>query len=272
MAFRRKHLGNLSRPCVDSFPVKCDALAEGALSTRRESHGRRPQAERVEKAREVTGHFHTRHCDCGCWLRSSTQGSTQGRIGMLTSGSQTSHLTALAIVASVFWPGTGSAQSPLGTLTGVVTDAAGTPLAGAFVQMNNAERRLHFMVITQAQGKYSINRLPAGKYVVQAIGGERQSDPSAAVDVTADRSASVNLSLTGARAPGLLPAWPGRQPGERGAEAETAPGAGPRLADGEGKAIIEAKCMYCHDAQRIVRSRGTQARWREVLRSMTLYA
>src|SRR5262249_59789211 len=61
-------------------------------------------------------------------------------------------------------------------------------------------------------------------------------------------------------------------PGERGAEAETAAGAGPHLADGEGKAVIEAKCMSCHDAQRIVRSRGTQARWREGVHSMQLYA
>src|SRR5262245_10339047 len=180
------------------------------------------------------------------------------------------YLAALALAASVFWPGAASAQDA-GTLTGVVTDAAGTPLEGAFVQMKNAERRLNFMVITQAQGKYSNNRLPDGKYVVQAIGGEQQSAPSAPVEVAAGKSASVNLSLTVARAPALLPAWPGRQPGERGEEAEAAAGAGPRLAEGEGKAIVEAKCTACHDAQRIVRSRGNQARWQQVVSAMQLY-
>jgi streptogramin lyase/cytochrome c5 len=182
------------------------------------------------------------------------------------------HFTALALVVSVAWSDAGSAQDAVGTLTGVITDAAGAPLAGAFVQMRNAERRLNFMVITQEQGKYTNSRLPPGKYVVQAIGGEHQSAPSAAVDVAGGKSASVDFSLTVARAPALPGAWPGRQPGERGAEAEAATGAGPRLADGDGKAIVEAKCTACHDAQRVVRSRGNQARWQQVVQSMNLYA
>ena len=83
---------------------------------------------------------------------------------------------ALALAATVC--SVASAQDAVGTLTGVITDAAGAPVAGAFVQMKNAERRLNFMVITQEQGKFTNARLPAGKYVVQAIGGERQSAPS----------------------------------------------------------------------------------------------
>jgi len=164
---------------------------------------------------------------------------------MLKSRTLKPFLIALALAASVIWPGSGSALDAVGTLTGAVTDAAGAPLAGAFVQMKNAERRLNFMVITQEQGKYTNDRLPAGKYVVQAIGGEHQSAPSAAVDVAAGNSASVDLSLTVARAPALPGASPGRQPGERGAEAEAAAGAGPRLPDGEGKAIVEAKSTTC---------------------------
>src|SRR5215470_10843417 len=179
-------------------------------------------------------------------------------------------LAALALAATVC--SAASAQD-VGTLTGVITDAAGAPVAGAFVQMKNAERRLNFMVITQEQGKYANNRLPAGKYVVQAIGGERQSAPSSVVEVAAGGSSAVDLALTVERAAPLPPAWPGRSPGERGAEAAAATGGdGPRLAEGDGKAIIEAKCMACHDAARIVRSRGNEARWQQVLRTMTLYA
>ena len=191
---------------------------------------------------------------------------------MLKIGTLKSAFTALAFVASVFWSSAGSAQDAVGSLMGVVTDAAGAPLAGAFVQMKNAERRLNFMVITQEQGKYTNDRLPVGKYIVQAIGGEKQSAPSAAVDVASSKPASVNLSLTVPRAPALPPAWPGREPGERGAEAEAGSGGGPVLADGQGKAVVEAKCQSCHDTQRIVRSRGDQARWQQVLRSMNLYA
>jgi streptogramin lyase len=187
-----------------------------------------------------------------------------GRSSMLKAS-----LAALALAAAVC--STASAQE-VGTLTGVITDTAGAPVAGAFVQMKNAERRLNFMVITQEQGKFTNARLPAGKYVVQAIGGERQSAPSSAVDVAAGKSSSVDLALTVERAAPLPPAWPGRTPGVRGAEAEAAGGGGARLAEGDGKAIIEAKCMTCHDAQRIVRSRGNEARWQQVVRTMTAYA
>jgi streptogramin lyase/cytochrome c5 len=179
--------------------------------------------------------------------------------------------SALACLACVLWASAGFAQDH-GTLTGVVTDAAGAPVAGAFVQMRNAERRLDFMVITHEQGKYTIKRLPPGQYVVQAIDGERQSAPSAPVEVKTGQSSSVNLALTVQRAPALPPAWPGRPPGQRGAEAAAAQGAGPHLPDGEGKAIVQARCQSCHDAERIVRSRGNEARWHEVLQRMQLYA
>jgi streptogramin lyase len=180
---------------------------------------------------------------------------------------------ALALAAAVSCPDAASAQVAAGTLTGVITDTAGGAVAGAFVQMRNAERRLNFMVIAQEQGKYSIDRLPPGKYVVQAIGGEYQSVPSSPVEVAVGKPSSADLTLTLTRAPALPPAWPGRTPGERGAEADAAVGgAGARLAEGEGKAIIEAKCMTCHDAQRIVRSRGNEARWQQVLRTMISYA
>jgi streptogramin lyase len=181
------------------------------------------------------------------------------------------HLTALALLASVFWSGAGFAQE-VGTLAGVIKDAAGQPVAGAFVEMKNAERRLSFMVISHDEGKYTINRLPPGKYVVQAVGGEQQSAASAPVEVAAGKSASVDLALTNARAPALLPAWPGRPPGERGEEAAAATGAGPQLPDGPGKAIIEAKCNFCHDSVRIVRSRGAPARWQQVIDTMKSYA
>lgn len=93
------------------------------------------------------------------------------------------YLAVLALLTTVSYAGLASAQTAVGTLTGVITDAAGKPLAGAFVEMKNAERRLNFMVITQEQGQYAIDRLPPGKYVVQAIGGEHQSTPSNPVEV-----------------------------------------------------------------------------------------
>ena len=47
-----------------------------------------------------------------------------------------------------------------GSVQGVVTSSAGQPLSGAFVKLKNEERRLTFMVISQAQGRYTARNLP----------------------------------------------------------------------------------------------------------------
>jgi hypothetical protein len=135
---------------------------------------------------------------------------------------QKSCLAALALLATVSWSALSSAQDSVGTLNGVITDAAGAPVAGAFVQMKNAERRLNFMVITQEQGKYSqATGFPRGKYVVQAIGGEHQSAASNRSRSRWQAIARRSVAHGGART-ALPPAWPGRTPGERGAEAAAA--------------------------------------------------
>jgi virginiamycin B lyase len=181
-------------------------------------------------------------------------------------------VSTLALIA-LLYPQLIQAQDRAGMLQGIVKDAAGAPVSGAFVKMKNAERRLTFMVITQAQGRYSVNSLPTGKYVVQGIGGEYQSEPSVPVDVALDGPATVNLSLTITRAPQLAGAWPGRLPGEQGGEAEAAPeGTRPLLPEGEGRQIVEAKCVACHDAQRTVRARASRARWEEIILNMRTYA
>ena len=180
-------------------------------------------------------------------------------------------IIVLAVIAVVY-PCLAQAQDRSGTLQGVVKDSSGAPVAGAFVKMKNGERRLTFMVVTQAQGHYAVNSLPAGKYVVQGIGGDFQSEPSAPVEVAANHPATVDLSLTVARAAQLPPAWPGRRPGQRGGEAEGGEGATPTLPEGEGKHIVEAKCVTCHDATRIVRARADRERWGEIIQNMRLYA
>jgi streptogramin lyase/cytochrome c5 len=191
---------------------------------------------------------------------------------VLKSGKSKLTVSALALGASVAWSGASLAQDAAGTLTGVIKDAAGKPVEGAFVQMKNAERRLNFMVITHEGGKYVNNRLPAGQYVVQAIGGEQQSAPSTPIAVAEGKSASLDLALTVQRAPALPPAWPGREPGVRGEEADAAAAGAPVLPDGDGKAIIQAKCMFCHDTQRIVRQHNDPARWQQLLSTMQSYA
>ena len=45
------------------------------------------------------------------------------------------------------------------TVEGLVQDASGKPVAGAFVKLKNSDRHLEFMVISQAQGRYTASAL-----------------------------------------------------------------------------------------------------------------
>jgi virginiamycin B lyase len=157
-------------------------------------------------------------------------------------------------------------------LQGVVKDAKGAPVTGAFVKIKNSERRLTIMVVSQPQGRFSISALPSGKYIAQAIGGEFQSELSAPVEVSGDKPTVIDLALTKARAPQLAGAWPGRLPGEQvgeGGEGGAPQGA---LPEGEGKSIIGAKCISCHDAQRITRVQANRERWQTIVQNMRVYA
>src|SRR5437867_6653534 len=156
-----------------------------------------------------------------------------------------------------------------GVLQGVVKDNAGAPVAGAFVKMKNAERRLTFMVISQPQGRYTAN-VPPGSYVVQGVGGEYQSALSTQKDVSSGRSTTVDVALTDKRAPHLPNAWPGRPPGQGGGEAAaTAP---LKLPDGNGKQLVTGKCSMCHDAARIANARYDRAHWLDIIDDMQAYA
>src|SRR5262245_15011290 len=178
-------------------------------------------------------------------------------------------IVALSVLVAMVSVSSVRGADNLGTLQGVVKDAAGAPVAGAFVKMKNAEYRLTFMVISQAQGRYSAN-VPPGKYVVQGVGGEYQSALSTQKDVSAGRPTTVDVALTDKRAPRLPNAWPGRPPGQGGGEAAaTAP---LKLPDGNGKQLVTGKCSVCHDAARIANARYDRAHWLEIIDDMQDYA
>ena len=173
-------------------------------------------------------------------------------------------LAALAGARSMF-----AQQTLQGSLQGVVKNSSGTPLSGAFVKLKNDERRLTFMVITQAQGRYTVKNLPPGKYVAQGIGNGFQSEWSAAADVVAGQPATVNLSLTVTQAPMLPAAWPGRQPGQAtgGRAAEPIP-----LPEGPGKTIIETNCVGCHrNPDQVASHRVDRAQWKETISNMRMF-
>ncbi|MGH9786028.1 MAG: carboxypeptidase regulatory-like domain-containing protein, partial [Terriglobia bacterium] len=150
-----------------------------------------------------------------------------------------------------------------GAVQGVVKSASGQALSGAYVKLTNAEKRLTFMVISQAQGRYTANNLPPGHYTVQGIGNGFQSK-AAPVDVGASQPATADVSLTDQQGAAVPNGWvrtPGRVSGNE-MDRELPP---PNLPEGEGKAIVQAKCAQCHFLHRLTQMRWTRDNWEKKL-------
>src|SRR6185436_8842598 len=125
------------------------------------------------------------------------------------------HILAAGVAAgAVLLAQAALAQGDRGTVQGVITDAAGKPVAGAMVKLKHDVRRLTFMVATRENGQFNAKDLPPGQYRVQGIGGNFESEWFSNVNVVAGGDAKVGLQLTKQRGPELAPAWPKRLPQE----------------------------------------------------------
>ncbi len=120
--------------------------------------------------------------------------------------------TGVAAVAIMLSAQAASANENYGSLQGMVKNAAGQPVSGAFVRLKNAGKRLTFMVISQNGGAFAAADLPAGNYTVQAIEGKNQSAISAPVAVNAGKASKLDVALTAPRGAMLPAAWPERVP------------------------------------------------------------
>lgn len=81
------------------------------------------------------------------------------------------------------------------TITGMVTGADGNAFRGAFIAAQNAKRHVTVYVLSDAQGRYRIEDLPAGNYrlFIRAIGYVAR--PKVGVILTASQNATAAFSL-----------------------------------------------------------------------------
>ena len=179
-------------------------------------------------------------------------------------------IAAIAASAAIFvCPSAArSAENP-GGVQGVVKNSSGQPLSGAYVKVVNEEKRLTFMVISQARGGYAVNNLPQGKYTVQGVGNGFQSKPMPVV-VAGGNPATADVSLTDAQPAALPNGWPGRPGNVGGVEMWVHEPQTP-LAEGDGKQIVQAKCMQCHETERIVLLRLDRTKWEMTVARMREY-
>src|SRR5258707_9519897 len=153
-----------------------------------------------------------------------------------------------------------------GTVTGVVSDASGKPVAGAFVKLKNDQKRLTFMVISREQGRFEAKDLPPGQYRVQGVAGDNQSEWFSNVTVApGGEDAKVGLLLTGKRGPSLAPSWPQRVPEE---QVDNAPKDETGLPEGAGRQLVAERCVSCHDLQRVVVKRSDPDNWNHTIGRM----
>src|SRR5262249_24211373 len=94
---------------------------------------------------------------------------------------------ATAILASPF--------AEAATVTGTVTGPDGKPFRAAFVQARHAGLKMTVSVLSDNEGKYIIENLPAGDYriAIRAIG--YKADPSSGIKLSADQDASYDFKL-----------------------------------------------------------------------------
>jgi len=161
-------------------------------------------------------------------------------------------VTVLVILASSRLPLEAQNRN---VISGVVQNASGEPVEGALVRVRGAELGLTFMVVSQAQGRYSTPNLLPGKYTVEGIGGDYQSNPAGPVEVGNGRQAEMDLVLSVARK-----ATPPRKRMTQADYEATMP-------EGPAKKLITTKCILCHDLEgvdtRTLRILASRQEWEE---------
>jgi streptogramin lyase len=116
--------------------------------------------------------------------------------------------------------------------------------------------------MSQAQGHYTANNLPAGKYIVQGVGDGFQSNVSAPVEVAEGKTAKQDLSLTAKQGPMLPRAWPMKTPEALMVTVSK------ELPEGDGKKLVAARCTTCHNTERFVGFHMPREDWQFTIRRM----
>jgi virginiamycin B lyase len=181
----------------------------------------------------------------------------------MTSNASRSNFTVIFAAVLLFLCGQLAwAAENNSAVEGVVQDASGKPVTGAFVKLKNNDRHLEFMVISQAQGRYSASNLPAGQYVIQGVGDGYQSAVSAPVDIAESKTAKLDLSLTAKQGAMLPRAWPMKTPEALMVTVSK------DLPEGDGKKLVAARCTTCHDTERFIGFHMPRDRWAFTVRRM----
>jgi streptogramin lyase len=120
------------------------------------------------------------------------------------------------------------------TITGTVTGPDGAPFRAAFVQARNAKMKMTVSVLTDNQGRYRADNLPAGDYRVSIRAPGFKVDPKSGITLTADQSLSQDFALQkGAVRWNEISQWQGHE----------------LFPNARGKDLLFNHCFACHGFQ-----------------------
>jgi hypothetical protein len=82
------------------------------------------------------------------------------------------------------------------TLTGTVRAPDNSAFRGAFVQAQNSETKITVSVLSDRQGRYRIENLPAGQYRLSVRAPGYRAEPRAGLDLTHEQNITREIALT----------------------------------------------------------------------------
>src|SRR2546425_11259752 len=110
---------------------------------------------------------------------------------------ETAMKNTLLVAFAALWITPLGYAAPGGGISGVIKGADGAPFRAAFVRAQNVKTKMTMMVLSDNQGKYWTDKLPAGTYEVWATATGYKSDPARRADVTVQdgKAASVDFTM-----------------------------------------------------------------------------
>src|SRR5712671_2169461 len=135
------------------------------------------------------------------------------------------------------------------TVTGTVKGPDGASFRGAFVQAQNSSTKILVSVLTDKDGRYRIENLPAGQYQLQVKAVGYRTDPRPGVSLAADQNASYEFALQkGAVRWSDLSQYQGEK----------------LFPEAKGKDLLVGRCFACHGFQsRMASVQRDEEGWRD---------
>ena len=153
------------------------------------------------------------------------------------------------MVSLLIWAASLASTAPGATITGTVKGPDGSPFQGAFVQAQNpnTQSRNTVSVLSDKQGRYRLENLPAGQFRLQIRAIGYKAEPRTGVKLAADQSVSFDWALQkGTVRWSDLAMYQGRK----------------LLPDAKGKDVLFGSCFACHGFQsRMAAVRRDEAGW-----------